>query len=313
MTTVSFTPIGANQTWVVPAGVTSIDVSLQGGNGGPPWAADSVSPIIAGRGARVTGTIAVVPGETLTLQVAYAGEFGAITNANGDRIGGTPGGSFVTGFGGWPDGGSGGLTGTGHAYGGGGGGSTRIWRGGVGGTLLFLAAGGGGIGFTDGTLESGSPSTFGNAGQPSPGQDGRNVDRNNVALLQPGHGGTLIAGGTGTAGAASGASLLGGDGATYTVSPFTYSGGGGGGGLFGGSGGGRELASARLQGSQGGGGSSYADPGATALVWDQNPHASSGGIAQSQYVLDAGGLIEITFEAETTPVGWSLGLVKMLG
>ena len=65
--TVTFDQPGA-YTWTVPGGVTSVAVTLAGGEGGPgggqglPWGA-------GGRGATVTGTIAVTPGQVLSLEV----------------------------------------------------------------------------------------------------------------------------------------------------------------------------------------------------------------------------------------------------
>jgi len=313
MTTVSFSATGTHTTFVVPTGITSLDIDIVGGNGGPPWAVGT-PPVAAGRGTRLQATITVIPGETLTLQVGEAGRYSANAGVNGDRIGGTGSDPLVTGLGGYPDGGAGGKSGiTGSFYAGGGGGSTRIWRGGIGGTLLAIVAAGGGIGFIDGTVEGGSPTVTGNGGQPSPGQNGRNVDISGTTLLNPGIGATSSAGGAAGLGASPGASLAGGDGAPYVLSPFQYSGGGGGGGLFGGGGGGRELLSARRMGSQGGGGSSYVIPGATSVVWSINANAATGGTSEDLYIVQAGGSITLTYVEETTPVGWSLGLVKMLG
>jgi hypothetical protein len=64
----SFTP-GAEQTFVVPAGVTSIDVTATGGTGGNNGENDS----FGGSGAVVATTIPVTSGETLYLNVATNG------------------------------------------------------------------------------------------------------------------------------------------------------------------------------------------------------------------------------------------------
>lgn len=102
---VAFSYTGATQTWVVPAGVTSLVVRMWGGAGGGAEPTNSI-----GGGAGYTyGALSVTPGETLTIYVAQGGH--AAPAASGQR------------------------------YGAGGGGSTAILRGA---TLLAEAGGGGG-------------------------------------------------------------------------------------------------------------------------------------------------------------------------
>jgi len=135
--TVSQTFETGESTFVVPDGVTSIDVSVSGAQGGARTTREAVNPGTGGKGGRVVGQITVTPGETLTVQV---GEKGA------DQSGRSA----------FPDGGAGGYSG--HVYdptdynnwffvwqfpGSGGGGSSRISRGA---TLLAIAGGGGGAG-----------------------------------------------------------------------------------------------------------------------------------------------------------------------
>src|SRR3954468_1773080 len=102
--------------FVVPAGVTSIDFELIGGDGNK-MGVTATTP--NSRGADITATLAVTPGESLQIVVGGAGDFGRTTSAgaggfNGGGAGGLPG----------ADGGFGGGVG-----GGGGGGATDVRRG----------------------------------------------------------------------------------------------------------------------------------------------------------------------------------------
>ena len=135
---------GESRTFVVPDGVTSIDVSVSGAQGGVRRDEVYQQPRTAGKGGLVAGQITVTPGETLTVQV---GEKGADQSWSGA----------------YPDGGVGGQSGkvydptdynnwfsSWRLFGSGGGGSSRIWRGiqpeyGEA-TLLAIAGGGGGAG-----------------------------------------------------------------------------------------------------------------------------------------------------------------------
>jgi hypothetical protein len=87
--TQTFNYTGAEQTFTVPAGVTSVEVLAVGGHGGS--AARS-----AGVGAQVTGTLSVTPGETLYVEVGGNGEDGSPNGggfANGGFNGGEGGGA----------------------------------------------------------------------------------------------------------------------------------------------------------------------------------------------------------------------------
>jgi hypothetical protein len=75
----TFSYTGAEQTLVVPAGVTSIDVDVQGAAGGT-------------NGGRAQGALATTPGETLYIYVG-----GAATTQIGGFNGGANGGSGGTG------------------------------------------------------------------------------------------------------------------------------------------------------------------------------------------------------------------------
>ena len=60
----NFSAIGAEQTFTVPTGVTSIDVTLTGGSG-----ADWNGGGLGGTGATVTATLSVTPGATIYIEV----------------------------------------------------------------------------------------------------------------------------------------------------------------------------------------------------------------------------------------------------
>ena len=86
----SFNSTGANQTFTVPAGVTSITVNIWGAGGG----GSQNNSGSGGSGAYVKGTLAVTPGQTIILVVggggvntAAAGGFGGGGNAGGAGTG----------------------------------------------------------------------------------------------------------------------------------------------------------------------------------------------------------------------------------
>jgi RHS repeat-associated protein len=85
-TTVNFSYTGALQTWTVPAGVTSVRVTADGAQGDGTY---------GGLGGRVTATLSVTPGSTLSVYVGGRGS-GATGGFNGggggNPYGGSPGG-----------------------------------------------------------------------------------------------------------------------------------------------------------------------------------------------------------------------------
>jgi len=207
----------ADVTYTVPAGVTSINVELNGAGGGGGSGSGTLS---GGAGGRVTGTLAVTPGETLTVVVG---------------IGGTRPTSYypvVTGYGG--GGSAGGISGVGDS--GGGGGRSAIRRGGV---DIVTAGGGGGA--------EGSRYYAGGLGGGTTGGSGGGFQNGE------GLGGTQTQGGAGGQGANSspGSLGIGGNASAYGAG-FNGAGGGGGGYYGGGSGN-----SSGSQPGGGGGGSSY--------------------------------------------------------
>jgi hypothetical protein len=212
--------------FVVPAGVSRIEVSLQGGAGG-----GCENP--GGSGAALGATLIVVPGDELSIGVAGEGscQLGAPSNP-----GGVGGGGLAT-----------------ERAGSGGGASTVATRDQPPGfaSVLAVAAGGGGAGagpggdaesagFSNGPAEGGGAGTL-QAG----GLGGKGF--NCVESATAGATGSDLAGGIGGRG----------------FGPYG-GGGGGGGGYFGGGGGGG--VGCAFAGGSGGGGSSFVDPLATNVV-----------------------------------------------
>jgi hypothetical protein len=244
-TTIVYQPTGAEQTFTVPSGVTSIDViaiGAAGGSGSTPASAGTGGA--GGKGEQVSGTLAVIPGNTLFVEVGGVGVAGT-TSAGG--AGGFNGGAAGAGVS--------------HTGGGGGGGASdiRTVSNAVGGTLTsrLIVAGGGGGGGGGGDCLAGA----GGAGGSSTTASG--TGGNCIGVEVGGNGGaaaTAIAGGaggtggadgatTGSAGGTGGLGALGTGGASATVGS-----GGGGGGLFGGGGGGGAGISAIPHWGAGGGG-----------------------------------------------------------
>ncbi|WP_051568514.1 T9SS type A sorting domain-containing protein [Crocinitomix catalasitica] len=83
---VTYDYTGTIQTYIVPDGVTSIQISSTGAKGGNnTTVADAANP---GKGAQMVGTFSVTPGETLNILVGEEG-------ATAQFVGGGGGGSFV--------------------------------------------------------------------------------------------------------------------------------------------------------------------------------------------------------------------------
>ena len=223
----TFLYTGGEQTFTVPAGVTTLHVVAIGGAGG-------ASAVFGGAAAQVTADLAVTPGQTLYIEVGGKGKDGASGGA-----------------GGFNGGAAGGFGGTSAAGGGGGASDIRTLPGPSlsPDTRQIIAAGGGGggatgtegIGGAGGAAESGGESSSdfnggGSAGTQSIGGSG------GAGVMTSGEEGVRGVGGVG------GSSCDEGGG-----------GGGGGGGLFGGGGGGPGCHS--TSGGGGGGGSSFVPAG----------------------------------------------------
>ena len=174
----TFTYTGADQTYVVPTGVTSMRVYLWGAGGGGGLAGGG------GAGAMVQGVLAVTPGETLTIVVGQAGD-----GLNRNEAGRTYGG--------------GGQGGAGDAlFNSRGGGRSAIRRSGA--DIVTVGAGGGGRGVrggkggltngfapSSGTATGGTQSAGGNTG------GALNLGGNSVADNNGGGGSGYYGGGGG--------------------------------------------------------------------------------------------------------------------
>lgn len=191
-TTVTFDYTGAAQSWVVPAGVTSVDIEALGAQG-----YDAGSDL-GGRGGQASGTLAVTPGETLSIYVGGRGSqadvasvpMGGGFNGGGDGVNNSNDPTFV----------------------GGGGGASDVRRGLTLNDRLIVAGGGGGATANGGTFGGDGGGLVGGNGAPYAGS---------VTAT----GGTQVAGGTLRGGFGVGGSADG------TSTPWV---GGGGGGWYGG-------------------------------------------------------------------------------
>ncbi len=231
--TATFPFTGAPQMWIVPDGVTEVEVDAYGARGGHSHCCSVPSAIIdAGKGGRVEGILKVNPGDTLWMYVGGAG-----TNSPNN---------FTTDplyAGGWNGGGNGGYSGAG------GGGATDIRLGGTSLEDRILVAGGGG-----GATKINSPHNYDDyRGGPGGGLTGGSSPDDYFGYAT---GGSQISGGSGN-----GYSPYFGQDGSFgqggnRVTP--YSGAGGGGGWYGGAG---------SFNVGGGGGSSYTD---TSLVYGVN-------------------------------------------
>lgn len=154
---------GADQTWTVPSGVTSVQFKVWGAGGG-----GAVATEFGGSGGYASGFRTVTPGETFTLRVGGGG-YGSVEGTNvGNDAGGFGGG--VTG-------------GQGH----GGGGGSYVFSGGTAFANVIAAAGGGG----GGSIQGGGGHGGGTTGTAGHGPGGVGTG---------GQGGTQSAGGSSTPG-----------------------------------------------------------------------------------------------------------------
>lgn len=194
--TITFNYTGAQQTFVVPAGVTTVHIDAQGAAG---WSGPSNA---GGLGGSASGNLSVTPGETLYVYVGGQG-----TAAIGVDV--PMGGGFNGGGNGMNNSVSPNVVG-------GGGGASDIRKGGTALANRVLVAGGGG-----GATENGGE--VGGAGGGLVGGSGGNGSTC--------CGGTLATGGSQVAGGANGGALGQGANATVGLTPWI---GGGGGGYYGG-------------------------------------------------------------------------------
>jgi hypothetical protein len=165
--TAVFAATGSDQTWVVPAGVTRIQIDMVGAGGGG-GQAGAGSSAFGGGGGSITGVLQVTPGDTLTIIVGQGGINDNVSNPKNRnyRYGGGASGAGNTAYtNSWGSGGgrsairssaasyaeSGDLV---TAGGGGGGGYNTNAAGGAGGGLV-AGAGGSSAGGGGGTQAAG--------------------------------------------------------------------------------------------------------------------------------------------------------------
>jgi hypothetical protein len=243
--TKSFTLIGTEQSFVVPAGVTAIGVHAVGGFGGVDFGALGFAG--GGAGGMADAVVAVTPGETLYVEVG--GVHRKYVPSDGFNGGTGTGGGGASDVRTIPRAQSGSLDSRLVVAGGGGGGGAN--GGPVSPCLGDPPGGFGGSAGQAGTAGSGDASTTGGGG---------------------GQPGTASAGGAGGSGGAPGGVTgqpgvkgQGGDGATGDPHGLA-GGGGGGGGYYGGGGGGSGGSSGCIASTGGGGGGSSYAPGGTTGV-----------------------------------------------
>lgn len=241
--------------FVVPEGICTVHLELSGARGG--FGGDALLTDVAG-GARVTGALAVTPGEVLQVETGGLGGNGEV-NADGSAEGG------AGGYNGGAPGGRGHRPiesdNTPTAGGGGGGGATAVLRAPYGlSDRVAVAGGGGGSGAAS---DGGTRGAGGSAGAVGlPGQDGGPAGEFDPA--RGGEGGTQAAGGDAEPSADAGTAGAGGKGGRDLST--RHGGGGGGGGLFGGGGGGSSYsATVAAPGAAGGGGGSSLAPAGGAI------------------------------------------------
>ncbi len=237
----------AQGTFVVPAGITSIQVDIAGGAG-----SSNGFSTYYGNGMKILATLAVTPGQTLYIYPGGRGYW----NHLGFSL-------PFTGNGGWNGGGNGSLDTLTGNYGGGGGGASDIR---IGGTALsnrvIVASGGGG----SNDAVTSSPTSYGGIGDAATG--GSPTQHSDVSIAT---GGSQVAGGLGGDGfGANGTLGTGGDGAISSGG-----GGGGGGGYYGGGGGDNDG---------GAGGSSYTDPVLVTSITNMPGYESDNGHVYITYI-----------------------------
>ena len=231
-TTATFHYTGSMQTWTVPACVNSITFDVQGAQGGGSHFGGS-----PGLGGRVTGTLAVTPGQVLNIFVGGQGGYG------------TPSSTITGGYNG-----GGSVPGGGSQVGGAGGGASDIRINGVALSDRVVVAGGGGgalcsSGGGGGGLTAGNASISGQCGGAS-NANGKGGDQFNG-----GAGG--VYGCCGCTNGNNGSFGNGAAGLLHGSCNFSWTSGAGGGGWYGGGSG--------TTANAGGGGSSYTSSAASSV------------------------------------------------
>lgn len=311
--TVTFSAAGSTS-WVVPSGVTTIDVIKAWAAGGGRARVGAGVGVVGeggGGGYSTITNVAVTPGETLTIIVGAGGRTPALS---GGVIAGAAGGASAGGAGGDSKAG----VASGGVVGGSGGGATAVLN--AGGTLIVAGAGGGaGYSSANGAI-GGAP-----GGGSSGSTPGGTINGGGATFVRP-TGGT--AGAVGVKGTVSGAAnqVNGSDGSDSAGGPggqlsaiisstqYSANSAGAGGGLYGGgSGAGAITAAAVFAADAGAGGSGYAPSGTTTAGSTRFPgnntdndllayqptsdHAPTGYGAWGAYTIGGNGQITMTYTA----------------
>ncbi len=238
---------GAPTTYVVPAGVTSVQVEVWGAQG-QALTDEQYDESTGGLGGYAIGNLAVTPGEVLNIYVGGTGNED-VAGFNGGALGG-----FGT-----PSDGDAGRAGSG-------GGASDIRQGGTGLANRVIVGGGGGGGgrdYVNGTCQPCGTGGNGGAGGGIVGTNGSDPGDPIYGLyFNPGaggKGGTAVAGGLGGDGpeGVDGAPGTSGNGGIGRDGNYSVASGGGGGGWFGGGGGAGANSGSGRAGGGGAGGSSY--------------------------------------------------------
>jgi len=252
------TDYSADASWVVPSGVSVVQITISGGNGGSFPGTSDLPSASGGTGNQLTAGVSVSAGETI-----YVG-----LGANGADSPGNAGGASAFGIG------SGGNGRTLNANGGGGGGASAIA---IDTDIVMIAGGGGGAGSSYyvgfGAPYSGNGGTAVTTPNSSSG-GGNGFD--GIGESQTGVGGGL--GGrssNGTPASDLGRPSSGGGGGGNSTEPFNAGGGGGGAGYYGGLGGGGGGANMDNMGASGGGGGSSYTSSARIPVTNYSTHGPS--------------------------------------
>ena len=262
--TYSFIYTGTEQCYQVPAGISQLTVTAVGAPGGAGVDISGGIGGIAGDGARVTGRIPVLAGETLYVEVGGAGQQGnpcltltCTSTAGGFNGGGTAGAADE------PSGGSGGgasdirTVSCGGACPGATGSTTLDTR-----VLAAGGGGGGGDGYGQGGAGGSGSAGGANSSYGAPGLTGTGTG----AGGQGGGGGTQTAAGAGgpeSVDCGCGNFDNGSGGQAAQGGPAIRGGAGGGGWLGGGGGGGPGTVNSNAGAGGGGGGSSFGPSGTT--------------------------------------------------
>jgi len=200
--------------WIVPAGVTSVDVYCWGGGGGgggSTTGAQFANGGGGGGGACALSTLTVIPGQSYTITIGAGGSAGIAGGGNGGAggpttftgVGGTvtanggAGGAGSAGGGGAHAGGAGGTTGTGTIHAGGGGSAGND---GTSSLTGITGTGGGGAGSTgNGTTPASTCAATGTGGTGAypGGNGGDNPDCNTTTNLAGVAGAAYGGGGSG--------------------------------------------------------------------------------------------------------------------